>query len=88
MNEVIFNNGFGINELQIVNEALNKNLFYAAGHRLLIDSNAYAFEDVQNLIESSIIEIYSSSELKSKFDEIKKVLTKNKANQDSFGDSW
>lgn len=79
MNEVIFNNGFGINELQIVNEALNKNFFYSAGHKVLIGSKEYVFEDIQSLIDTSIIEIYSSSESKSKFDEIKKALTKNKA---------
>lgn len=78
IDEYIFKEGFGIEELVSINKSLKTNKFFDAGHKLLLNDIEYKGEDVDLLIEKTIKELYEDSEVESQFANIKKALNKNK----------
>lgn len=78
IDEYIFKEGFGIEELVSINKSLKTNKFFDAGHKLILNDIEYKGEDVDLLIEKTIKELYEDSEVESQFANIKKALNKNK----------
>lgn len=78
IDEYIFKEGFGIEELVSINKSLKTNKFFDAGHKLVLNDIEYKGEDVDLLIEKTIKELYEDSEVESQFANIKKALNKNK----------
>lgn len=77
LNEIIFANGFGLEELKKINDAAKKNHFYEAGHKLFMDGAALNETEVDSLINDTIISVYGTVEMQNAFLEAKLFLEKN-----------
>ena len=63
LNEIIFNNEFGISQLQDSHTNLIKNNYYKAGHKLLINDVQLDEQGVDTLIKNTIESVYESEEM-------------------------
>ena len=78
IDEHIFKEGFGIEELKSITKSLSANNYFKAGHRLMINNVEYSNEEINLLITETIRSIYDDVALEPQFLIIKKTLTKNK----------
>lgn len=77
LDELIFNNDFGIIQLQNTHAVLIKNNYYKAGHKLLINNAQLDEKGVEALIKNTIESVYESEEMLTIFNKVKSTLDKN-----------
>lgn len=92
LNEIIFNNEFGISQLQDSHTNLIKNNYYKAGHKLLINDVQLDEQGVDTLIKNTIESVYESEEMLTIFNKVKSTLDKNadtrKLREELSKNSW
>ena len=92
LDEIIFNNEFGISQLQDSHTNLIKNNYYKAGHKLLINDVQLDEQGVATLIKNTIESVYESEEMLTIFNKVKSTLDKNadtrKLREEFSKNSW
>ena len=72
------NGEFGTHNIKELQNALSDDRFFLASHKLLISNQEIVTsENLNNLIQNEIDRIFENKEIKSRFDEIEKKITKN-----------
>lgn len=78
LDEKIFNNGFGFDELAHVFDTLKAKKYFNANHKLNMGGENYDKKRLEELIKNIENEIYGSTEVIKIYQDAKKVLDKNK----------
>ncbi|BAK31755.1 phage infection protein [Erysipelothrix rhusiopathiae] len=78
IDEFIFKEGFGIDELVNVNKNLKISKFFDAGHKVVLNEVEYKSEAIDLLIEKTIKDLYEDTDVETQFSSIKKALNKNR----------